>query len=211
MKRTIHPALVLIALAAAGVQTSPPANVGSAWPVAADQPQSIASHAAPTTWRIDPARSEARFTVTKLGFQDVTGVFRESDGEIRYDPARLGSSSIHWRVRVASVLTDASNRDRALQGKEYFDAATHPYLSFVSRSVRAGEAGTIEVAGEITMRGVTRPLTLSVRPRATPVAPAFETDFEIDRYDFGIVGGSVLGRLIGAKVRIHVLAATAPQ
>ena len=78
-------------------------------------------------WQIDPARSEVRFTVRKLGFEDVTGVFRESEGEIRYDPAQPGASTIRWRVRVASVLTDASNRDRTLQGQEYFDADRHPY------------------------------------------------------------------------------------
>ena len=159
------------------------------------------------TWRIDPARSDVRFTITKLGFEDVTGVFRESEGEIRYDPARPTASSIEWRVRVASVLTDASNRDRALQSEVYFDAGRHPYLSFASRSVRARDAATLDVSGDITIRGTTRPLTISVRPRSTADGPAFETDFAIDRYDFGVVGGTFFGRLIGREARIHLVAA----
>ena len=182
--------------------------VGFAWPISAGAPQTSRPEPAGAIWPIDPARSEARFTVTKLGYEDVTGVFRESEGEIRFDPARLESSSIRWRVRVASVLTDARNRDRALQSKDYFDAGQHPYLSFVSRSVRAGQAGTIEVAGDITIRGVTRPLNISVRPGGTATEPTFETDFEVDRYDFGVVGGSMLGRLIGARVRVHLRVAT---
>jgi polyisoprenoid-binding protein YceI len=182
--------------------------IGLSWPVAALQAQAPPPAAA--VLRIDPARSEARFTVTKLGYEDVTGVFRESEGEIRYDPARIESSSIQWRVRVGSVKTDASNRDRALQSVEYFDAKNHPYLSFVSRNVRAGTGGLIEVAGDITIRGVTRPLTISVRPHATAAGPAFETDFEVNRYDFGVAGGSMMGRLIGSKVRVHLLAATMP-
>jgi len=176
--------------------------VGVAWPVAAGPPEGIAP-----AWRIDPIRSEVRFTVTKLGYEDVTGVFRESDGEIRFDPARPDDSSIRWRIRVASVLTDASNRDRALQSEAYFDAGRHPYLSFVSRGVRAGRGDTLEVDGDITIRGVTRPLTITVRPHATATGTVFETGFEIDRYDFGVVGGSVLGRLISARVRVHLRAA----
>ena len=182
--------------------------VGFAWPTSAVEPQTSRSEQTGAVWQIDPGRSEARFTVTKLGYDNVTGVFRESDGEIRFDPARLEASSIRWRVQVASVLTDARNRDRALQSQEYFDAGRHPYLSFVSRSVRAGQAGTIEVAGDITIRGVTRPLNITVRRGGTPTEPTFETDFELDRYDFGIVGGTMLGRLIGARVRVHLRAAT---
>jgi polyisoprenoid-binding protein YceI len=120
----------------------------------------------------------------------------------------MESSSIEWRVRVASVKTDASSRDRTLQNEEYFDTANHPWLSFSSRTVRPIDAGTLEVTGDISIRGVTRPLTIRVHPRTTDSSPAFATDFEVNRYDFGVVGGSFFGRLIGARVRVHLLAAT---
>jgi polyisoprenoid-binding protein YceI len=181
---------------------------GFAWSV--PEARSIAADEAARAWQIDPARSEVRFTVRKLGFEDVTGVFRESEGEIRYDPATPGASSIQWRVRVASVKTDESNRDESLRGQDYFDAARHPHLAFASRAVRPRSDGSLEVSGEITIRGVTRPLSIVVRPRSTTAGPAFETDFEVDRYDFGVVGGSVLGRLISRQVRVHIVAATAP-
>ena len=198
MKSHLRPAFILLALVA-----------GVAWPAASGRADSTAPQVAAGVWRIDPARSEVRFTITKLGFEDVTGVFRESGGEIRHDPIDPAASSIQWRVKVASVLTDASNRDRALQGEAYFDAGRQPLLSFVSREVRRSAAGMLEVSGDITIRGVTRPLTLSVRPRVTAAGPTFETDFTIDRYEFGVVGGSVLGRLIGREARLHLLAATA--
>ena len=181
---------------------------GFAWP--ALDAKSIAVDGAARTWQIDPARSEVRFTVRKLGFEDVTGVFRESEGEIRYDPANPGASSIQWRVRVASVRTDESNRDESLRGQDYFQADRHPQLSFVSRAVRPRSDGALDVSGDITIRGITRPLTVVVRPRSTTTGFAFETDFEVDRYDFGVVGGSVLGRLISRQVRVHILAATIP-
>lgn len=182
---------------------------GLGWASAPGRADSTALQPAAGVWRIDPARSDVRFTITKLGYEDVTGVFRESEGEIRYDPARPADSSIQWRVKVASVLTDASNRDRALQSDAYFDAVRHPLLSFVSREVRGSADGTLEVAGDITIRGVTRPITVTVRPRMTTGGPAFETDFTIDRYEFGVVGGSVMGRLIGREARLHLLAAVA--
>ena len=163
-----------------------------------------------TTWLIDPARSEIRFTVTKLGFSDVTGVFRESEGQIHYDQDRPQASRVQWRVRVASVKTDAANRDSSLQQREYFDAAQYPYLEFSSRSVRELDNGRLEVSGQITMRGVTRPLTLIVRRVQNGSVPRFETDFTVDRYDFGIAGGTVMGRLIGRTVRVHLAAAVRP-
>lgn len=158
-------------------------------------------------WVIDPARSEIRFTVTKLGFSDVTGVFRESEGEIHYDEDRPEGSFVNWRVRVASVKTDEPNRDSSLQQREYFDAAQHPYLGFTSRSVRELTDGRLEVSGQITMRGVTRPLTFVVRRVSNGSNPQFEADFTLDRYDFGIAGGRVMGRLIGRTVRVHLVAA----
>ena len=180
-------------------------------PAAARQTAATGAETRTGAWRIDPARSEVRFTITKLGFEDVTGVFRQSEGTIRYDPANPAGSSIQWRVRVASVLTDASTRDSTLQAPEYFDASRHPDLSFVSRAVRARDAESFDVDGEITIRGITRPLTVVVRSRAAAGRVTFETDFEINRYDFGITGGSVMGRLIGSMARVRLVAVAVPM
>lgn len=167
--------------------------------------------AAPTTWTIDGARSDVRFTVTKLGFEDVTGIFHESEGSIHYDPDHPERSRIEWRIRVASVTTEAANRDKTLQAPEYFDAARYPYLTFASRSVRGLPGGRLEITGDLTMRGVTRPLVTTVRHVTSGPPPTFETAFEIDRYDFGIAGGRVMGRLIGRTARIRLVAAVVPE
>ncbi len=155
-------------------------------------------------WTLDPVRSHVGFTVAKLGFSDVDGEFHDFSGDVRYDPARPQNSSIRWRVRVASVKTGAPNRDSSLQAPEYLDAARYPDLAFESRRVTALDDTRLEVAGNITIRGRTRPLTII----ATPVAGGggFETRFEIDRYDFGVAGGRVMGRLIGRTVRVHLIA-----
>lgn len=166
---------------------------------------------APATFLIDPDRSVVRFTVTKLGFADVTGVFRESAGEIRWNPSEPEASSIRWRVAVASVLTDEPSRDRTLQNPEYFDAARHPELIFESTRVRATGPGLLEVRGRLTMRGQTRHITVPIRYGGSDTAPFFQADFEVDRFDFGIVGGPLMRRLIGRLARIHLQAvAVAP-
>lgn len=172
--------------------------------------QTLASGAATReglqTFPIDPVRSEVRFTVTRVGMTDVTGIFRESAGEIRWDPSEPEASSVWWRIKVASVLTDEPNRDSTLQNREYFDSGRHPDLIFESTHVHATGPGVLDVRGRLTLRGHTRPITVAVRHSGTATAPVFETEFEIDRYDFGVVGGRVMGRLIGRAARIHLRA-----
>jgi polyisoprenoid-binding protein YceI len=166
--------------------------------------QAVHAAAPASTFRIDPAQSIAQFTVTKLGFEDVVGRFHDSLGEVRWSPDDPESSFVRWRVKVASVTTGATNRDKTLQAPEYFDAARHPELMFESTRVRRLDAQSLEVTGSLTMRGVTRQQTAIVRHSGTAAAPVFETDFEVDRYDFGIAGGQVMGRLIGRSARIHL-------
>jgi polyisoprenoid-binding protein YceI len=178
MPRAIHRAVTLLTFVLAASAAGQAGFTTSAAP-----PRSIAHGNATAVWRIDPARSEVRFTVTKLGFEDVTGVFRESDGQFRYTASDPTASSIQWRVRVSSVLTDASNRDRTLQSPEYFDASRHPYLTFESRTIQVRPDGSLNVSGDITIRGVTRGITVHVRPRSSADGLVFETDFELDRYD----------------------------
>lgn len=169
---------------------------------------SVPAAAESPVFRIDPERSVVQFTVTKRGFDDVTGRFQRSHGEIRWHPSEPAASAIRWRVMVASVHTDATNRDRTLQDRAFFDAARHPELIFESTRVTAAGPGRLAVDGQLTMRGVTRPLAVVVRYSGPDHAPVFETDFEVDRHDFGIVGGRVMRLAIGRTVRIHLRAVT---
>lgn len=157
---------------------------------------------------IDPARSVAQFTASKLGFAEVTGRFTRMEGEVRWHPAAPDTGFVRWRIEVASVVTDATNRDRTLQEPEYFDAARHPWLTFESTRVSRAGPGRLEVTGNLTMRGTTRPVTVTVRHSESASAPVFETTFEVDRYDYGIVGGRFFKRLIGHTVRIDLKAVT---
>ena len=157
----------------------------------------------------DPARitgTDVTFTVTKLGFADVVGHFREFNADIRYDPARPEQSSVRWRVRVASVETGERDRDRTIQNPDYFAAAQFPELTFNSRDVRVEGDRRLRVTGDIAIRGITRSITVPVVITEQNGRRTFVSDFEIDRYDFNVRGGSVASRLIGRTVRIHLAA-----
>ncbi len=167
--------------------------------VAAAQNRALAIHS---------SHSVAQFTVTKLGFTDVTGRFMQMDGDIRWNPDTPETAHVRWRVKVASVKTDAENRDRTLEAPEYFDAGRHPWLTFESTHVRRLDPRRLEVIGDLTMRGVTRQVTVIVSHSGSAAAPIFETSFDVDRYDYGIVGGRVMSRLIGRAVRIHLKVVT---
>jgi polyisoprenoid-binding protein YceI len=155
------------------------------------------------TWVVEPGESEVTFTVTKYGFERVHGRFNRFDAAVVYYPDAPQRSSIRWRVDVGSVDTGEPRRDRALQSTEYFDAAAHPELFFESRRARPVGEGRLEVSGDITIRGKTRPLTIVVRPAG---ADRFESSFTLDRYDFGVAGGGVMGMVIGRTVKVHLVA-----
>lgn len=168
-------------------------------------PQAQSSSLPAGTWRIDPRLSEVQFTVTKLGFADVDGRFRDFSGEVHYDASAPERSRVRWRVRVGSVETGEPDRDSSLQAADYFDASRFPELSFESRATRPAADGALDVEGDITIRGTSRPLTVLARPAHQNGRHGFETSFELNRYDFNVVGGRVMGRLIGRTVRVRLL------
>lgn len=166
-------------------------------------------------WPLDHAHSRVTFSVTKWGFAEVEGRFRDFSGTIAYNATRPEFSHVDWKVRVASVDTGETKRDQSLLTSDYFDAARYPELTFTSETVRAvpgGPSPVLEVAGRLTIRGVTKPLTIRVTYGGRTTVPSegtfdrFTTSFTIDRYDFGVRGGSLLGPAISKDVKITLTA-----
>jgi len=164
-------------------------------------------------WAIDKAHSRVTFTVTKWGFAEVEGRFYDFAGTIAFDEQHPELSRIDWRVRVASVETGAPNRDKALQGADYFDAARFPEIHFASERVVPLGNGRFDVQGQMTIRGKTRQLTIKATYGGTHAIPKegtyaiFQSEFTIDRYDYGVVGGSMLGAAISREVHVKLIAA----
>jgi polyisoprenoid-binding protein YceI len=173
--------------------------------------------AAEPGWVIDKAHSRVTFTVTKWGFDEIEGRFHDFAGTMAFDEQHPERSRVDWRIRIASVQTGATKRDESLQGSDYFDAARFPEMRFTSERVIPLGNGRFEVQGQLTIRDKTRPLTVTATYGGTHSVPQegtyaiFQSEFTIDRYDYGVRGGSMLGPAISRDVRVKLIAAAMRQ
>jgi polyisoprenoid-binding protein YceI len=141
-------------------------------------------------WSVDPAHSAIEFRVKHMVIQTVKGRFREFDGAI------VGGAkpTIYGSIRVASLDTLHTERDAHLRSRDFFDVERYPEISFDASSMRfSGDEGRFSLPGQLTMKGVTRPITLEGEFHGTVVAPdggeqlALTMRGQLDRSDYGLV------------------------
>jgi len=145
-----------------------------------------AAAAQPSAYRIDGANTRAQFEVEHLGVFRAQGRFENLSGTLSYDAA-AHSGAIDLAIPVASVVTGWDSRDSFLRGTMMFDAAHFPRMRFVSKRFEFEGGRVVRVEGDLTLRDVTKPVTLAVRSltceRDTCVAEASGT---IRRREFGM-------------------------
>ena len=112
------------------------------------------------TWNIDSSHTRTGFSVKHLVISDVKGEFGKTSGKAQIDDADLSKSSVELTIEVGSVDTRDPKRDNHLKSADFLDAATFPTITFKSTKVVAGKDGALTVVGNLTMRGVTKPVTL---------------------------------------------------
>ena len=145
-----------------------------------------AASAEPSTYRIDPARTRAEFNVDHLGVFRAHGRFTGVMGTFQYDAA-AHAGAIDLAIAVSSVATGWDTRDAFLRGTNMFDASRFPRMTFVSRRFEFADGRLARVEGDLTLRDVTRPVTLDVRTlRCEPAACVAEADGTIRRRDFAM-------------------------
>lgn len=177
------------------------------------QPSRAAVPAAPPTtrWTLDASHSHVGFAVRHLMISNVRGEFTKLEGSASYDPARPEATTVEVKIDVASINTREEKRDAHLRSADFFDAEKYPHLLFVSTSARKQEEG-LEIAGQLTVHGVTRPVTLAVED-ITPeskdpygnVRIGATAKTKIRRSDFGMTWNAALeagGMLVGDDVSI---------
>ncbi len=162
------------------------------------------------TWTIDPVHTEVAFSVRHMMVGKVRGRFNGVSGEIVATDD--GSATVNVSVDVASVDTQNPQRDEHIRSGDFFDAATYPQATFRSTGLRA-HGGETYVDGELTLHGVTRPVTIEVEKGGVTRDPygnlraGFSATLEIARNDYGITiqmpmdGGGVV---VGEKVRLSL-------
>jgi polyisoprenoid-binding protein YceI len=144
------------------------------------------------------------------------GSFKTFDGSLAYDPERPADTQLDLTVYTASVETKNAEHNDLLRSGEFFDAEHFPTMRFVSASTVKQPDGSFSMTGEMTIRGITKQLTIPVRLRpgwsaASGDGAVFESTFQIDRTDFGLNGAPKWGGLkvsISKKVDVHIAIAT---
>jgi len=170
------------------------------------------AEAAPETYSIDPAHSAVGFSIRHL-FSKVPGHFTKFEGKIALDKDDWSKSSVQVTIDAASIDTNEPKRDQHLRSADFFDAAKQPKITFQSTAVKQAAANKLQVMGNLTIKGVTKPVTLDVDVLGFGpgyggvVRGGFEARTKINRQDFGVAWNDVIeggGAVLGDDVDIHI-------
>ena len=162
---------------------------------------------AQTTFEIDPVHSSFIFRIQHLGVSFAYGRFNVSSGSFVLDAADPAKNRVEIEVKTESIDTANDARDKHLKSPEFFDTAKYPVMTFKSASFKKVDDTHFEVAGDLTIHGVTRPVTTTAelagqgKGMKGETRAGLEAVFTIDRQDFGM--DAMVGP-IGAEVRITV-------
>jgi polyisoprenoid-binding protein YceI len=164
------------------------------------------------TYQFDKAHTtvgfQVRHIVTNLG-----GKFQDFSGTIKVDRVKPESSSVEFTIQAASINTNDPKRDEHLKSPDFFDVANQPTITFKSTSVKPTGKDAYDVAGNLTMRGVTKAITLPVTFLGEGKDPwgnekiGFETATTLNRKDYGINWNKALdqgGLLVGDEVKVQI-------
>jgi polyisoprenoid-binding protein YceI len=154
---------------------------------------STAAFAAPLTYKIDPNHTDVVASWSHFGFSNPIAHFGKVDGSITYDPADVGASKVEVTIPLSGLNSHVSDFDDHLRSDDFFDAAKFPDITFKSTSVKAAGKGKLKVSGDLTIKGITKPVVLDVtinkvglQPLAKRDAAGFNATATIKRTDFGV-------------------------
>ncbi|QEM09315.1 Polyisoprenoid-binding protein YceI [Mucilaginibacter gossypiicola] len=159
---------------------------------------SYTAASAQTTWSVDKAHSNVKFTVTHLMVSDVDGIFKNYDATITAAKPDFSDAKFQISIQTASVSTDNDQRDKHITSPDFFDVATYPTLTFTSTAITKTSDKHYKLTGNLTLHGVTKPASFDLWYRGTiqnPMSKADDAGFQltgtIKRSDFNF--GSKFG------------------
>lgn len=166
-------------------------------------------------WTLDPAHTTVAFAVRHLMISNVVGQFEKVEGSVDFDEAAPERTTVHVRIAADSLNTREPQRDAHLKSPDFLDAANYPYIEFKSTRVERTGENTAKLHGDLTIRGVTRPVMLDVTFVGKAKTPwgqwnaGFEATAKINREDWGLTWNMPLetgGLLVGKEVKINITA-----
>ncbi len=168
----------------------------------------------PATWQIDPDHSSFQFKVRHMTVSNVKGEFKKARGTVTMDGNDITGLKVELTLDAASVNTDHAKRDEHLRSEDFFDVAKYPTITFVSKKVIQVDENRLKVVGDLTIRGVTREITvdvegptLEVKDPGGHIRRGATGTSKVNRKDFGMVWHKVLdngGLVVSDDVNISV-------
>jgi polyisoprenoid-binding protein YceI len=158
-------------------------------------------------YKVDPVHSMVLFRVKHFGVGYIHGRFNQVSGDFTWDDANPAGISLDMRVRAETVDTNEPKRDQHLKGPDFFNVREYPDIAFKSTQVRQLDANNYEVTGNLTLHGVTRPLTVKLEHVGAAKDPfgmyrnGFETTFVLHRSEFGM---KTMPEGVGDDIRVTV-------
>ncbi|MRR21795.1 polyisoprenoid-binding protein [bacterium] len=165
-----------------------------------------------TKWVIDPAHSEIQFKVKHMMITTVTGTFKEFKSEVETEGDDFSAAKVTFEAATESVFTNAEQRDAHLRSADFFDSENFPVMSFASSKLDKIDDDTWKLKGDLTIRGVTKPVSLDVEFGGIGKDPwgntkaGFSLNGKINRKDWGLNWNAALeagGVLVSDDVRIY--------
>lgn len=157
----------------------------------AEAAAATATTAAAEGWKLDAVHSSVLFSVRHKNAATFYGRFNVVSGSFKLDPADTAKSFVDITVPADSVDSNNAKRNDHLKSQDFFSAKEFPNITFKSKSVKKLSETKFEIAGDLTLRGKTAPLTITAEnPSTSKELAALETTFTIKRSDFGITYGA---------------------
>lgn len=164
------------------------------------------------TWNVDPSHSTVGFSVKHLGIATVRGRFEQFEGSLEIGED-LSAARAYGTIQAGSVNTDDSGRDEHLRSADFFGVEANPEIRFESKAIRPLDEDTFEIEGELSMNGVTGPVTLTAVVEGTETDPwgnervGLEVTGRVNRGDWNMTFNQALGSgnlLVGEKVTLSL-------
>ena len=159
-------------------------------------------------WENDDAHSQLSFTVSHLGISDVTGTFNDFDVKVTSQKPDFSDAIFELTAKTASINTRVEDRDNHLKSEDFFHVEKYPTLTYKSTSVKKQGKDTYKLNGNLTLNGVTKPVTMDLVYRGTVENPmnkkqtaGFQVTGTIKRSDFNL-GSGFPAPMISDEVRI---------
>ena len=165
------------------------------------------------TYTLSKIYTTLSFTATKWMVFKEEGTFQDFSGTLTYSPIDPAKCKIDVTVQSASLDTRVANRDKVLRSDDFFDVEKFPTLSFHSTGIKATGKDTYDVEGDLSIHGITKHIIVPVKMIGVRVMPGigdfagFETTFNIDRRDYGILGSRWSGNTVAIDptVVLHLI------